>query len=60
MHKIKWNELWPKVVECCFKKTTSRQLISQAPLFNSHRELILLFFNIIFQYVFLRRLHLIF
>jgi len=20
MHKIEWNELWPKVVECYFKK----------------------------------------
>jgi len=40
------------------QKTTSRQFISQASLFNSRLKPFLLFFNIIFQYVFI--FHLIF
>jgi len=47
MHKIEGNELWPKVVECYFKKLFLDNLFHKAHLFNSRWKLFLLFFNIL-------------
>ena len=65
MHKIERNELWPKVVECCFKKLLLDNLFHKH-LFSTHAEnfflyFLVLYFNMFFlPFNFFEPFHLIF
>jgi len=52
MHKIEWNELWPKVVECYFKKLLLDNLFHKHLSSTHAGNPFFYFFNIIFQYAF--------
>jgi len=60
MHKIEWNELWPKVVECYFKKLILDNLFHKH-LSSTHADNLLFYFfnmlfsSILFYFIFLNR-----
>jgi len=45
MHKIEWNELWPKIVECYFKKLPIDNLFHNH-LFSTHVGNLFFYFNV--------------
>jgi len=52
MHKIEWNEFWPKVVECYFKKQLLDNLfhkhLSSIHVGNLFFYFLILYFNMFF------------